>query len=56
MIEGGEGDGLALGVGGDGRGDRLTARLRRGGTGGGGGLAVFVGGAGEDDLAVGLLD
>jgi len=32
----------------------LTAGLRRGGTGCGGGLAGFVGGAGEDDLAVGL--
>ena len=55
-VEGGEGEGLALVVGGGGRVDRLTGSdwLRRGGAGGGGGLAVFVGGAGEDDLAVGL--
>ena len=53
-VEGGEGDGLALGVSGDGRRDRLATNFR-GGTGGGCGLAVVVGGAGEDDLAVGLL-
>ena len=56
-VEGGEGEGLALVVGGGGRVDKLSAGspgLRRGGAGGGGGLAVFVGGAGEDDLAVGL--
>ena len=53
-VEGGEGEGLALIVCCDGRVDGLTAGLRRGGAGGGGGLAGFIGGAGEDDLAVGL--
>jgi hypothetical protein len=50
-VEGNEGDGLALGVRGDGGGGYpgLGLRsLRRG-------VAAFVGGAGKDDLAAGLL-
>ncbi len=51
-VESGEGDGVALGIRGDGSGDRLAGRLRCGGAGGGRGLAVVIDGAGEDDFAV----
>ena len=53
-VEFGEGQGLALGVAGGWRFDRLTAggRLLRAGTDRGRGLAIFVGGARKNDLAV----
>src|ERR1700722_1067674 len=54
-IEGGEGEGFALFVGGNGSCDGLACSFWRSGPGGSCGLSVVIDGAREDDLAVRLL-